>query len=430
MIPKPVVLAILDGWGVAPDSDGNAITRAETPNYDRFIKEYPAMTLYASGNEVGLSFGEMGNSEVGHLNIGAGRVYDQAFPRINKSIVDESFFQNEAFLKAAEQVKIKKSALHIVGLVSPGNVHASDKHCYALLDFAKRNKLKKVYLHVILDGRDTFYKGGIDFIKQLQEKMKEYKVGEIATISGRYYSMDRDSRWDRTEKAYRAMVDGKAGRFYEDPIKAIDESYHEEVFDEEFVPVIIGKNNIPTAKIKSGDAVIFFNFRPDRARQLTKAFVLPSFANFERPYIKDLFFVTMTEYEKEIPIVVAYPPMVVHNCLAEVISDAGLKQFHVAETEKYAHITFFLNGTVEDSFPNEDRKIIPSPQVSSYAQMPEMSTPEITKEVIRIIEEDDYDVIVLNYANADMVGHTSDFEATKHAVESIDSGLGAIADHV
>jgi 2,3-bisphosphoglycerate-independent phosphoglycerate mutase len=430
MAPKPVVLAILDGWGVAPDSEGNAITRAKTPNYDRFIKEYPAMTLYASGNEVGLSFGEMGNSEVGHLNIGAGRVYYQTLPRINKSINDESFFENEGFLQALDQVKKNRSSMHLIGLISPGNVHASDKHCYALLELAKRHKIKKVYLHVILDGRDSLYNGGIDFVKQLQKKMYELKIGEIASVSGRYYAMDRDNRWDRVERAYRAIAEGKSGRIYEDPIKAIEDSYHDEVYDEEFVPVVVGKNNIPTTTIQSGDSVIFFNFRPDRARELAKVFVLPTFMKFDRKYIKDLFCVTMTEYEKEIPVVVAYPPTVVHNCLGEVISDKGLKQFHVAETEKYAHITFFLNGTVEETFLNEERMIIPSPKISSYDLLPEMSAPEITKEVIKAIESDKYDVIFLNYANADMVAHTSDFEATKKGIESIDRGLGAIADHV
>lgn len=430
MIPKPVVLAILDGWGIAPDDEGNAITRAETPNIDRFIKEYPTMALFASGNEVGLAFGEMGNSEVGHLNIGAGRVYYQTLPRINKSITDLSFFQNNAFLQAAEQVIRHDSALHLIGLVSPGNVHASERHCYALLDFARQQKIKKVYIHVILDGRDTVYKGGVDFVKQLQEKIKEYKVGQIASISGRYYAMDRDNRWDRVEKAYRAIAEGESGKIYEDPIQAIEESYHEEVYDEEFMPVVIAKNKKSAVKVQSGDAAIFFNFRPDRARELAKAFVLPTFNKFEREYIRDLFFVSMTEYEKEIPTVVAFPPIVVHNCLAEVISDNGMKQLHIAETEKYAHVTFFLNGTVEEPFLNEDRKIISSPKVATYVQAPEMSANEITKEVARAIEDDEYDFIVLNYANADMVGHTSDIEATKIGIETIDKGLGVIADHV
>ena len=317
----------------------------------------------------------------------------------------------------------------MIGLVSPGNIHASQTHCYALLELAKKNKLKKVYLHVILDGRDTLYNGGIDYVEQMQKKMKELKIGEIATISGRYYAMDRDNRWDRTEKAYRAMAEGQ-GKIYEDVSEAIQTSYREEVFDEEFVPVVIGSNNKPKAVIKNDDGVVFFNFRPDRARQLTKAFVLPSFAKFEREYIKNLFFVTMTEYEKEIPVVVAFSPMVVHNSMTQVISDAGLKQFHVAETEKYAHITFFLNGTIEEPFEGEERQIIASPQVAKYDLAPEMSTPEITKEVVKAIEADRFDVIFLNYASPDMVGHTSNYDAVLLAVESVDKGLGSIAEHV
>ncbi|MBI5222083.1 MAG: 2,3-bisphosphoglycerate-independent phosphoglycerate mutase [Candidatus Magasanikbacteria bacterium] len=427
---KPVVLAILDGWGVAPDHEGNAITRAKIPNFLQLIKEYPVMTLHASGNEVGLMFGEMGNSEVGHLNIGAGRVYYQTLPRINKAIMDESFFDNKAFLQAAEHVKKNKSALHLIGLVSPGNVHASQEHCYALLNFAKQQKIKDVYIHVILDGRDAIFNSGIDFVKNLQEKTKEYKRGVIASVSGRYYAMDRDNRWDRAEKAYRAMAEGKAEGYSDDPVKAIETSYAKKVYDEEFAPVVIGKDGEPVAIVKSGDAVIFFNFRPDRARQLTKAFVLPDFSKFKRQYIKNLFFVTMTEFEKELPVVVAFPPQVVHNSLAETISHAGLKQYHVAETEKYAHITFFLNGTVEDSFPGEERKIVPSPKVSSYDKAPEMSSADVAKEVIKAIESGQYDAIMFNFANADMVGHTGKVNATVKGCEAIDKGLGKIVEYV
>lgn len=427
---RPLVLAILDGWGVAPDDEGNAITRAHTPAYDSFIREYPAMTLYASGNEVGLQFGEMGNSEVGHLNIGAGRVYYQTFPRINKSISDESFFENKAFLQAIEHVQQTKGKLHLIGLVSPGNIHASQEHCYALMELAKKHKIKETYIHAILDGRDAQKDSGIDFITSLQQKIKEIGIGKIASLSGRYFAMDRDNRWDRIEKAYNAMAAGKADQYFSDPIDAIKSSYNNNVFDEEFVPVVIGKEGRPTTFIEQGDAVIFFNFRPDRARQLTKAFVLPGFQKFDREYIEDLFFVTMTEYEKEIPVVTAFPPTVVHNCLAEVISKAGLTQFHIAETEKYAHITFFLNGTVEDEFPGEERQIIPSPQVATYDLAPEMSAAEITKGVIKAIQEDKYDVIFINYANADMVGHTGKYEATVKGIEAIDRGLGQIAQHV
>ncbi|OGH73384.1 MAG: phosphoglycerate mutase (2,3-diphosphoglycerate-independent) [Candidatus Magasanikbacteria bacterium RIFCSPHIGHO2_02_FULL_51_14] len=428
--PKPVVLAILDGWGIAPDHKGNAIARANTPNMDRFIREYPAMTLYASGNEVGLSFGEMGNSEVGHLNIGAGRVYYQTLPRITKDIANGSFFENPAFTQAAEHVKKNNSSLHLIGLVSPGNVHASQEHCYALLAFAKKKKIKHVYVHAILDGRDAKEDSGIDFVRQLEAKIKELKVGEIASLSGRYYAMDRDNRWDRVEKAYRAMAEGRADAYDKNPIDAIKASYEKQVFDEEFVPVVIGKEGHPTATVAENDAVIFFNFRPDRARELTQAFVLPGFTKFERGYLKNLFFVTMTEYEKEIPVTVAYPPEIVHNCLAEVVSSAGLAQLHIAETEKYAHITFFLNGTVEDPFKGEERTIIPSPRVATYDKVPEMSANEITKEVLKAIKDETYDAIFINYANADMVGHTGDMAATANGCEAVDKGLGKIADHV
>ncbi len=426
---KPLVLAILDGWGVAPDGKGNAITRAKTPNFDKFVREYPAMTLYASGNEVGLRSGEMGNSEVGHLNIGAGRVYYQTLPRINKSIVDKSFFSNKGLLGAIHQVKKRKSALHLIGLIGHGNVHASQKHLDALLDLAKKKRVKKVYIHVILDGRDTTYNSGIDFVKELQEKIKEVGRGEIASISGRYYAMDRDNRWGRIEKAYKAIAEGLSPKYFKDPIQAIEESYANDIYDEEFVPIVIGEEGNPTARIQSEDAVIFFNFRPDRARELTQSFVIPGFSKFEHKYIKDLFFVTMTEYEKEIPVTVAFQPVVVHSCLGEVLSNSGLKQFHIAETEKYAHVTFFLNGTIEDPFPGEDRKIIPSPKVASYDQAPEMSSQAITKEVVKAIDKDEYDAIVLNYANADMVSHTGQLQASVKGIESVDKGLGTIVDH-
>jgi 2,3-bisphosphoglycerate-independent phosphoglycerate mutase len=425
----PLVLTILDGWGIAPDAEGNAITRAETPHMQHFLREYPAMTLAAAGNEVGLNFGEMGNSEVGHLNIGAGRVYYQTFPRINKAISDGDFFTNRSLLEAIEHTKEHKSALHIVGLVSPGNVHASQDHLYALLAMAKEEKVKHVYIHVILDGRDTQYNAGIDFVRQLKAKMKELRIGEIATISGRYYAMDRDNRWDRIERAYRAMVDGVSDTYAKDPIDAIQASYDAGMYDEEFIPTVIGASGKPTATVEEHDSVVFFNFRADRARQLTKAFVLPAFSKFKRTYIEDLTFVTLTEYEKEIPVRVAYPPIVVHNCLAEVLSKAGLTQYHVAETEKYAHITFFLNGGIEEPFEGEERSIVASPQVATYDQAPEMSAEQITKHVVTAIDTGKYDVIFVNFANADMVGHTGDYEATLKAVEMVDDCLGKIADH-
>ena len=427
---KPVVLCILDGWGVAPDSPGNAITRAKLPNYNNFLREYPALTLFASGTEVGLMFGEMGNSEVGHLNIGAGRVYYQSLPRINKAIADRSFFQNKAFLTALEQVVAQKSALHLIWLLGPGNVHACQEHLYALLELAKEKKIKNVFIHAILDGRDTKFDFGKDFVKQLLQKTKEYKRGELASICGRFYALDSDNQWDRIEKAYQAIAEGRAEKYFKDPLAAIEESYGRKVYDEEFVPVVIGKEGKPTATVKSNDAVIFYNFRPDRARQLTKAFVLPGFAKFSRAYIRNLNFVTLTEYEKELPVLVAYPPQVVHNSLAETLSRAGLKQLHVAETQKYAHVTFFLNGTVEDPFPGEERVLVPSPKIASYKDAPEMSAEEIAKEVVKAVDSDKFDVIILNFANADMVSHTGDLAATIKSCEVVDKNLGKIAEHV
>ncbi|MFA5175520.1 MAG: 2,3-bisphosphoglycerate-independent phosphoglycerate mutase [Patescibacteria group bacterium] len=427
---KKVILIILDGWGIAPNSDGNAVTRAETPNFIKYVKNYPVMNIYASGNEVGLLFGEMGNSEVGHLNIGAGRVYYQTCPRINKEITDGSFYNNEAFLKAVEQVKKNKKKLHLIGLVSLGNVHSSNEHLFALLEFCRRNKLgKEVFAHAILDGRDCIYNSGKQFIEELQNKMKELKVGQIASVSGRYFAMDRDNRWDRCEKAYRAIAEGVSEIKGEDPLKIIDESYAKKVYDEEFAPsVITNKKGEPLAKVEDGDAVIFFNFRPDRARQLTEAFALPGFNKFERKQIIDLFFVTMTEFEKELPVVVAYSPVVVHNCLAEAISKVGLKQFHIAETEKYAHVTFFLNGTVENPFPGEDRHLIPSPKVASYNEKPEMSAVEVAKETNKAIESEKYDFIVVNFANPDMVAHTGDLQASIKACAVSDKCLGEVVE--
>jgi 2,3-bisphosphoglycerate-independent phosphoglycerate mutase len=428
---KPVVLTIFDGWGVAPMSDGNAIAKAKLPNFNEYLHKYPAMTLYASGNEVGLNFGEIGNSEVGHLNIGAGRIYYQSCPRINQSITDGTFFQNQAFLKAIEQVKKNRSAIHLIGMISSGNVHSSTAHLYALLDLCKRNGLgKEVFVHVILDGRDCGFNLGEQFVKQLEDKMAELKVGKIATLSGRFYAMDRDNRWQRVEKAYRAMAEGKSDATFTDTAKAIASSYKEKIYDEEFLPVVItDKKGKPVGPMNEGDAVIFFNYRPDRARELTRAFVLPSFSDFERKQIKDLFFVTMMEYEKNVPVVVAYDTIILHNSLAEVVSKKGLKQFHLAETEKYAHVTFFLNGTIEEAFPGEDRILVPSPKVSNYSEVPQMSAAEVAKEAVKAIDSGKYDLVVINFANADMVGHTGNLAATIQGCEAIDLGLGEIVKH-
>jgi len=429
---KPTVLAILDGFGVAPDSDGNAVTRASMPNFTKYLKEYPTMTLYASGSEVGLLFGQMGNSEVGHLNIGAGRIYYQACPRVNQHISDGSFFTNKAFLDALEHVKKNKSQLHLVGLVSVGKVHSSDEHLHALLKLCSDQKLKEpVFVHAFLDGRDCLFNSGAEFMATLQKKMDELKVGKVASICGRFYALDRDNQWDRIEKAYNTIALGQAERKNTDVAKAIAESYEAKNFDEEFLPTVItDKKGNPLTTVRNGDAVIFFNYRPDRARELTKAFVLPGFDKFKRDYVNDLFFVTMMEYEKDLPAVVAYPPVIVHNSLAETVSKAGLSQLHVAETQKYAHVTFFLNGMIEQPFPREERMLVPSLRVANFAEAPEMSAVQIGKEVVKGIESKKYDFIVVNFANPDMVGHTGDFNATVKGCEVVDKCLGEIVDHV
>ncbi len=428
--PRPAVLLILDGFGVAPESEGNAITRANTPTFKKLTERYPAMTLRASGDEVGLSWGEMGNSEVGHLAIGAGRVYYQSLPRINKAIVSGEFASNPAFSQAMEVVKKSGGTLHLMGLMSSGKVHAFDDHAFQLLKLFKHNKLKDVAVHAILDGRDTLYNSGVDFIRTLQEQMRAIGVGYLASLSGRYFAMDRDNRWERVEKAYKAMALGQSEHQVEDPLAALEESYAHDVFDEEFEPTVVVKNGQALATVKPGDAVIFFNFRADRARELTKAFVLSSFDKFERAYIRDVTFVTMTEYETGLPVAVAFPPERVTNCLAEVVSKAGLVQLHLAETEKYAHVTFFINGTREEPFENEDRALIASPAVSHYEHKPELSAYEITDRLLKDLKTENYDVIIANFANPDIVAHTGDLDATIKAIEVVDDCVGKIVDEV
>ncbi|MBI4135385.1 2,3-bisphosphoglycerate-independent phosphoglycerate mutase [Candidatus Uhrbacteria bacterium] len=424
---KLVVLIVLDGFGVAPDSDGNAVTRARMPVFARLITTYPTVTLRASGDEVGLSWGEMGNSEVGHLTIGAGRVFYQTLPRINKSIESGDFFKNDVLIKAIKQAKKSGSTLQLVGLVSPGGVHSHQDHLYKLLELAKKEKVEKVAVHAILDGRDTIRDTGKQFIEALQAKMEELKVGTIASLSGRYFAMDRDNRWDRTEKAYQAMLGDAHTPTAENPVQAIEQSYKDKVYDEEFVPTTIVKGGKPIAPIQDNDAVIFFNFREDRMRQITKAFALPTFDKFERgAFLKSALFATMTEYEKDLPVIVAFPPELIETCLAKVVSGAKLKQLHIAETEKYAHMTFFLNGMQEEAFPGEDREIIPSPKVASYDKKPEMSVKTVADRVIKEVNAGKYDFIAMNFANPDMVGHTGDFKATIHANEAVDAEIGRI----
>ena len=426
--PKPVVLMVLDGFGVAPPSDGNAVALANMPNYHKYLGSYPAMTVLASGSAVGLSWGEMGNSEVGHLTIGAGRIFFQSLPRINQSIETGEFYTNKSFLDAIAHAKKTGGALHLMGLYSPGNVHGSDTHCKELLELCKREKFTKVFVHAFLDGRDSIFNSGISFIQELEAKMAELKIGKIASLAGRYYAMDRDNRWDRIQKSYEAMVLGKADVTADSAIAAIQQSYDQKIYDEQIIPTVILKGGKPIATIQNGDSVIFFNFRPDRAREITKAFVLPSFDKFPRTQLQDLFFATFTEYEKDLPVAVAYPPQTIENCLAKVVSDAGMKQLHIAETEKYAHVTFFMNGMIEQEFPGEDRVIIPSPRVSTYDKAPEMSAMQIAERVVQEIAKNTYDLIILNFANADMVGHTGDEPATIIANQTVDKAVGMIVD--
>jgi 2,3-bisphosphoglycerate-independent phosphoglycerate mutase len=428
--PKPVVLMILDGWGAAPPSKSNAITIAKTPAVSSFIKTYPAMTLQASGEAVGLSWGEIGNSEVGHLNLGSGKLIYQNLPRINKLISDESFFENEKFLEAIEHAKKNKSKLHLMGLISSGGVHSHIDHMFALLDLCAREKFKEVYIHGFLDGRDMPYNSGIDFINKIQAKTAELKIGKIATLSGRFYAMDRDNHWDRIALAYDAMVNGKSAETFADPVEAIEASYGKKIYDEEFVPTVITHGNKPIALIEDKDSLIFFNFRADRAREITKAFVLPGFEKFPREYFKKLDFVCMTEYEKDLPASVALETEQIEQPIARVISANGLKQLHIAETEKYAHVTFFFNGGTEKEFGGEERILVPSPRVASYVEKPEMSAKEVTKKLVEAVIADKFDFIVVNFANCDIVGHTGDLKATVKAVETVDSCVKKIVEVV
>lgn len=429
-IPKPVVLMVLDGFGVAPCVDGNAVCEAKMPVLKRLIESYPAMTVQASGMAVGLSWGEMGNSEVGHLTIGAGRVFYQSLPRINVSIENGEFFKNPVLLKACEHAKSNNGTLHLLGLVSEGGVHSRQEHCYALLELAKQQGVKEVVVHAFLDGRDSIYNSGLGFVQALEAKMKELRIGSIASVAGRYWAMDRDNRWERTQKAYQTIALGQSDETFATAEEAIQASYARQVFDEEFVPAVIAKGGKPVSVVRPGDACIFFNFRPDRARQLTKAFTLPSFDKFPREKIDNVFFGTLTEYEKDLPVEVAYPPQIIETCLARVLSDAGLKQLHIAETEKYAHVTFFMNGMREEEFPGEDRAIIPSPRVSSYDKAPEMSAIPIAERVVKEVAGGMYDAIIMNFANPDMVGHTGNEAATVIANETVDRAMGMIVDAV
>lgn len=420
-MPKPIVLVVLDGWGISNSLQGNAIREANTPTFDTLNKSYPLAVLQASGMSVGLPWGTAGNSEVGHMTMGAGRIIYQNLPRITLSIDDGSFFQNEALLVATKNVKEKKSALHIIGLLSTGSVHSHKDHLYALLRFAKQEGLTEVFLHLFTDGRDSSPMAGIQEVERLQVFLRELGVGTIASISGRYYAMDRNHNWERIRDAYTMLTIGSPST-HTDPEQLLVTSYQEGFTDEFVVPTNIVDADGNKRLIKANDSVIFFNFREDRARELTEAFTDPSFQHFERP-ILPLIFVTLVEYQQGQHSLIAFPPATAKNTLGEVLSQKGKKQLRIAETEKYAHVTYFFNGGAEEPFTGEDRKLIPSQIVAHFDDAPEMGAPKITETLLQAIENDQYDFILVNYANADMVGHTGNEQATIKAVEAIDKSL-------
>ena len=427
MSKKPVMLMILDGWGVAPASDVNAATLAQTPNLDRYFKEFPHTTLEASGMEVGLPEGQIGNSEVGHLNIGAGRIIYQSLTRITKAIKDGDFFTNEVLCACMDKTKNAGKALHLMGLLSDGGVHSNINHLIALLEMAKARGLEKVYVHAFLDGRDVPPKSAVGFIKQLQDAIAELEFGKIATVMGRYYAMDRDNRWDRLEKAYKTLVLGE-GKLVVDPVQGVEASYEAGVTDEFVEPMVVDGVD---ARITSGDGIIFFNFRPDRARQITRALNDAEFPHFERPASAlPVNFVCMTQYDATIDAPVAYPPEEYNDTLGEVLAKVGKHQLRIAETEKYAHVTFFFNGGVEEPNLNEERVLINSPKVATYNLQPEMSAYDVTNALMAELDKDKFDVIVLNYANPDMVGHTGVLSAAIKAMEAVDECVGKVVDKV
>ena len=435
-VPRPLVLIVMDGYGINPRKDANAVALARKPNLDRIEREWPHTQIATSGPAVGLPEGQMGNSEVGHLNIGAGKRVLQEFTRVSAAIHDGSFFHNAAMLKAVEHVKRNGSKLHFCGLIGPGGVHAHQSHLYACLKLAAAHELEHVYIHAFTDGRDTSPFGAREYMQELLARAKEIDgehPARVATVSGRYYAMDRDNRWDRIARVYWAMTKGE-GQKALDPVQAIADSYERKVTDEFIEPVVLVDDGRPVATVEAGDAVVYFNFRSDRGRELTKAFVLPDLppqaeGKFERgPRLDDLVFVTMTEYESGLPVEVAFPADNVDEPLAKILADRGLKQFHTAETEKYAHVTFFFNGGREAPFAGEDRLLVPSPKVATYDLQPEMSAPALTDEAVRRIQSGTYDVVIMNYANADMVGHTGVLDATVKAVEAVDAGVGRVVE--
>jgi 2,3-bisphosphoglycerate-independent phosphoglycerate mutase len=428
--PKPIVLTVLDGWGYRAETKGNAIALARKPHYDRLLADYPNTLIQTSGPAVGLPEGQMGNSEVGHLNIGAGRVVHMDITRIDQAITSGAFFQNELLLGAMERGRQRQ--LHLLGLLSDGGVHSHIQHLVALLRMAKQNKVERVFVHCFLDGRDTQPHSGMDYLRQLQQQMRETGAGRIASLTGRYYAMDRDNRWERVERAYRAVVHGESELRAADPIEAVRKSYESGVTDEFAAPVVItdgtGPAAAPLAGIRDDDAVIFFNFRADRARQMTRAIAEPGFDKFADPVRpKNLCFVAMTQYDKSYSwLRYVLAPEKVEHILAQVFADLGLRNLRVAETEKYAHVTYFFNGGVEKPFAGEERILVPSPKVATYDLMPEMSAAGVADAVIQAVEKGQFDAVVMNFANADMVGHSGKLDAAIRAVETVDACLGRI----
>ena len=429
---QPTLLLILDGWGQAPASEGNAVTTARTPNLDRALAGYPSGRLACSGEAVGLPEGQMGNSEVGHLNLGAGRVVYQDIVRISRSIRDGSFEANEVLNRVMDRAVENGGALHLLGLVSDGGVHSHQEHLEALLRLASRKGLRDVAVHAVLDGRDTSPYAGYGFVERLLRSMEEIGVGRIATVGGRYYAMDRDKRWDRTQRAYEAIVHGR-GETAADPLRAVSAAYERGVSDEFLPPTVIrDEGGDPARSMRDGDAVFLFNFRADRVRQITRALFDPDFREFERKGAPRLgLLATMTLYDESFPLPVAFPQQELTNILGEVLSGHGLRQLRIAETEKYAHVTYFFNGGREEPFAGEERKLIPSPrEVATYDEKPEMSVYQVTEELERLWGTGEYDVVICNFANLDMVGHTGNFQATVRACRAVDECVGRVMDMV
>ena len=425
---QPVVLMILDGWGISEQTEGNAIAQSSTPNMDKLLAQYPHSQLLCSGEAVGLPDGQQGNSEVGHLNLGAGRVVYQELTRINKAVREHTLQDNAAFQQAMDACIAQQKPLHLMGLVSPGGVHSHSDHLYGLLELARDKNIPEVYVHCFLDGRDVGPSTGLGFVKELEEKLSQLGIGKIATVSGRYYAMDRDNRWERVEKAYLAMTAG-IGETAQSAVEAVQQSYDKGETDEFVLPTVVQGDGKPVAKIGAGDGVIFFNFRGDRAREITKAFVNKDFDGFSREYL-GVNYVAMTQYEEGLDVTVAFPPQDLQNTLGQVLAVHQIKQFRVAETEKYAHVTFFFNGGVEDPNPLEDRLLVPSPKVATYDMQPEMSAIAVKEHLIQAIQSGEYPFILVNFANTDMVGHTGIPEAAQKAVETVDACVGEVAETV